>query len=306
MKVKTLGSILSEGVTMFIEERGPRLGAALAFYTVISLTPLLVVVVGVAGLLYGEGAARAEIVGQIAETVGPEAAELVDGALGRADARQQGRTAALLGLAALLVGATTVFANLKVALNDLWHVRPPKTEGAVAAIRQFLFSRVLVFAVVLGIGFLLLASLIASAGIEAMATYFDEQLPLPAGTLRLVNLGLSFVLVSLLFAYLYRAVPDVRVAWGDVWFGAAVTGVLFTLGKQLIGIYLGGASVGSAYGAAGALVVLLVWVYFSAQIFFLGASLTRAYAERLGSHWHTRRGFEMGEPAEVQGGEGDP
>lgn len=296
MKLKEVGSLVAEGVTQFLEARGPRLGAALAFYTMISLTPLLVVVVGVAGLVYGEGAARSEIVAQIGGTIGPEAAELVDNALGSADAQQQGLTAAILGVIALLVGATTVFANLKVALNDLWRVQPPPAPSLLVSIRRFLLSRVLVFAVVLGIGFLLLASLVASTAIEAAATYFDEQLPLPAGTLRLINIGLSLVIVTLLFAYLYRTVPDVWVAWSDVWFGAFVTAVLFTLGKYLIGLYLGGASVGSAYGAAGALVVLLVWVYFSAQIFFLGASLTRVYAERFGSRWQTRRGFQFEEP----------
>lgn len=305
MSPRAIVDLIGGGVQLFVEERGPRLGAALAFYTVISLTPLLMVLVGVAGALYGEDTVRSEIIAQIGATIGPEAAELVDEALGRADARQQGRVAALIGLGALLVGATTVFAQLKMGLNDLWHVRPPKAPSPLAAVRQFLVTRVLVFAVVLGIGFLLLLSLVASAAIEAMATYFDDLLPLPAGTLRLLNLGLSLVLMTLLFAYLYRAVPDVRIRWRDVWFGAIVTSVLFNVGRHAIGIYLGGASVGSAYGAAGALVVLLVWVYFSAQIFFFGAALTRVYAERFGSHWTPRRGFETVDPLPGERAPGD-
>lgn len=293
MSVKAVGSIIGQTLQRFTEERAHHLGAALAFYTMISLTPLLLVLVGVAGQVFGAEAARGEIVAQIEGAVGQEAAVLIENALRQAGEEEGGRTATLLGVLGLIVGATTVFAQLKMALNAIWGVEPPRGLGFVGSVKNFLVTRVLVFAVLLGIGFLLLVSLVSSAMISAAAAYFNEFLPLPAGTLRLLNMGLSLVIITFVFAYLYRAVPDVRIRWNDVWVGAVVTAVLFTVGKELIGLYLGQSSVGSAYGAAGSLVVLLVWLYYSAQIFFLGAVLTRVYALHSGAEWSTRRGFRI-------------
>jgi len=294
MSPREAGAVLAQAGRQFIENKTPRLGAALAFYTVISLTPLLMVAVGVAGWVFGAEAARGEIVGQIEWAVGREAAVLVETALREAGREGQGRTAAILGVIALLVGASTVFVHLKGALNDIWGVTPREnTGGMLRAAGTFLRTRALVFAVVLGIGLLLLATLVLNAALEASVTFFDEHLPLLPGTLRLANAGATLAVVTVLFAYIYRAVPDVWIRWREVWFGAFVTALLFTLGRQLIALYLGRASVGSAFGAAGSFVVLLVWVYYSTQIFFFGAELTKAYALRHGSHWRVRRGFVL-------------
>jgi membrane protein len=296
MSPRAIGSVIAEAGQQFMANKGPRLGAALAFYTVISLTPLLVVAVGLAGQVFGAEAARGEIVGQIEWAVGREAAVLVETALREAGRGGQGRLATIVGIAALLLGASTVFVHLKGALNDIWGVTPAPSEGGLlGAVSTFLKTRVLVFAVVLGVGVLLLGSLLANAALEASVTFFEDYLPLPAGTLRLVNAGVTLALVTVLFAYVYRAVPDVWIAWREVWFGAFVTALLFTLGRQLIALYLGRASVGSAFGAASSFVVLLVWVYYSTQIFFFGAELTKAYAHRHGSQWRVRSGFQLDE-----------
>jgi membrane protein len=305
--LKRIGSIVAEAVQHFGENHVPRLAAALAFYTVISLTPLLLVVVGVAGQIYGEEAARGELVEQIEGAIGTEAAVLVENALSGAEAAGRGVMATIIGIIALIIGATTLFANLKGALNSIWGVEErTQTGGLIGAVREFLVTRLLVFLIVIGVGVLVLLSLVATTVIEAAATFFDDQLPLPPGTLRLINTVASLGIMTVLFAYVYRAVPDVRVQWRHVWFGAIVTAVLFTVGKHFIGLYLGRGTVGTAYGAAGALVVLLVWVYYSSMIFFFGAQLTKVYASRHGSRWRARRGFRlsMGRPV-ARGHDGD-
>ena len=257
---QSVGEMLGETVARFFADQAPRLGAALAYYTVISLAPLLLVFVGIMGQVLGREAARGEIVGQIDGTIGPEAAELVQQALEAAGRDHSGIVATVVGAVGLFIGATTVFANLSGSLNEIWGVEPvPGEGGLLGSIRNFFVNRLTTFAALVGIGFLLLVSFLLSAWIEAAATFFAEELPVPPGTLRLVNLVVSLGVVTLLFAYIYRTIPDVRLAWRDVFTGAFITALLFTLGKYLIGLYLGRSSVGSAYGAAGALVVLLVW-----------------------------------------------
>lgn len=285
--------MLGETVARFIADDAPRLGAALAYYTIISLAPLLLVFVGVMAQVLGEEAARGEIVGQIDGTIGPEAAELVQQALEAAGRDGSGLIATIVGAVVLFIGATTVFVNLNSSLNAVWGVEPvPGGGGLLRQVRHFFVERLTTFAVLLGIGFLLLVSFFVSAGIEGAAEYFADQLPVPPGTLRLVNIGVSLGVVTVLFTYIYRTVPDVRLTWHDVLAGAFITALLFTLGKYLIGLYLGRSSVGSAYGAAGALVVMLVWIYYSALIFFLGAEFTQVYAKQQGRDLQPAPGFQ--------------
>ena len=293
MPLKSILGMLGETVTRFVADNAPRLGAALAYYTVISLAPLLLVFVGIMGQVLGREAARDEIVGQINEAIGPEASELVRQALEAAVQDNSGVVATVVGAVVLFIGATTVFVNLSGSLNVIWGVEPVPGEGGLLhQVRDFFVNRLTTFAALLGIGFLLLVSFVVSAWIEAAAAYFADQLPVPPGTLRLVNIAVSLGVVTLLFAYIYRTIPDVRLAWRDVFTGAFITAVLFTLGKYVIGLYLGRSSVGSAYGAAGALIVLLVWIYYSSLIFFLGAEFTQVYANRRGSALQPVEGFQ--------------
>jgi membrane protein len=293
VSLKSIGGMLGETVNRFVADDAPRLGAALAYYTVISLAPLLLVFVGVMGQVLGREAARGEIIGQISGTIGPEAAELVQQALEAAGRDNSGIVATIVGVVALFIGATTVFANLSGSLNTIWGVEPvPGEGGLLRQIRNFFVNRLTTFVVLLGIGLLLLVSFFVSAGIEAAATFFADQLPVPSGTLQLVNIGISLGITTLLFAYIYRTIPDVQLTWHDVFAGAFITAVLFTLGKYLIGLYIGRSSIGSAYGAAGALIVLLVWIYYSAWIFFLGAEFTQVYATRRGGGLEPAPGFQ--------------
>jgi len=257
----------------------PRLAAALAYYTTLSLAPLLVVVVGIAGLVFGRRAAEGQIVWQFRNTIGTRGAEAVQAVLQSVQRPTAGLLATIIGSVVLLVSASSVCAELRDSLNDVWGVRAPST-GGVAGLIRYRFNA---FLMVLGIGFLLLASLAASAFLAAASKFVGGMLPAPAGLLQLTDVVLSIVLITVLFALIYKIVPDVQIAWRDVWIGASVTSILFTIGKFLIGLYLGKAGVGSAYGAAGSLVVVLVWFYYSAQIFLLGAELTRRVARQHGS-----------------------
>jgi membrane protein len=251
----------------------PTLSAALAYYTVLSLAPLLILAVAIGGLLFGEQAARGQIVWEIRDLVGKQGAEAVQSMLQQARHPATGLFATIIGLITLVVGASGVFAQLRDSLNLIWDAPAQASGGIGAAIKYRFFS----FAMVFGIGFLLLVSLIVSAALSAIEKYWAHLLPTPA-LLQGFNFLLSLAVETTLFALIYKIVPDVRVAWRSVWLGAACTGLLFTAGKLLIGVYLGKASVGSAYGAAGSLVILLVWVYYSSQIFFTGAVLTHEMA----------------------------
>jgi membrane protein len=266
------------------EINAPRLGAALAFYTMLSLAPLLVVSIGVAGFIFGEKAAQDQVVAQIRALVGSDGGRAIQSLLESAAKPASGMLAAGVGLLFLFFGASGVFGELRDSLDLVWGVKPAYGKGIPGLIRYRFVS----FAMVLGIGFLLLVSLVFTAAIAAAGKIFGGYLPLPESVLQIFNMVLSFAAVTFLFALMYKVVPDIRIEWRDVWIGAAVTSLLFSLGKFLIGLYLGKASIGSAYGAAGSLVVLLVWVYYSAQIFFLGAEFTHAFAERHGSRAEAR------------------
>jgi membrane protein len=278
-----LWALLSTTWNNFLVHKVPRLGAALAFYTMLSLAPLLVVVIAVAGWAFGREAAIGQVVWQIQDLVGREGAQAIQALLAAAHKPRSGSVAAVLGLITLFFGASSVVAELRDALNTIWEVPQREACGPLKSIFAILKDRTLAFAIVLGVGFLLLVSLAVNAALAAIGGYFRNYLPADEWILQAANFLISFAVVTLLFAVIYKVLPDTYVAWKDVGLGATITSLLFSIGKLLIGLYIGKASFMSTYGAAGSLVVLLFWVYYSAQIFFLGAEFTHTYAERYGS-----------------------
>lgn len=279
MSLRAIPALLKETFWGWYADRGPRLGAALAFYTLFSLAPLLIIITAIAALAYGEEVARAQIMRQVEELIGGEGAEAIRAIIENASRPSSGVVATLIGLATVLFGATVVFSELQDALNSIWDIPPRPERGMVIGIIR---GRFLSFAMVLSIGFLLLATMLANTILTAIAQNFGELFPSRAYFLRLANFVLFLGIVTLLFAMIYKALPDTTIAWGDVVIGAVATSLLFAIGKFLIGLYLVYSSVVSAYGAAGSLVVVLVWVYYSAQIFYFGAEFTKVYASRRG------------------------
>jgi membrane protein len=277
-------SLLKTTSDYFLVHKIPRLGASLAFYTILSLAPLLVVVIAVAGLVFGRAAAIGQVVWQIQSLVGYEGAQVVKSMLTSAHKPASGSIAAVLGLITLFFGASAVVAELRDALNTIWNVPAKEARGLLKGIAAVLRDRTLAFVIVMGVGFLLVVSLAVNAALAALGASFRNYLPTEAWILHLANFVISFVVITFLFALIYKVVPDIYISWGDVALGAAITSLLFTIGKSLIGLYLGKAGFGSTYGAAGSLAILLIWVYYSAQIFFLGAEFTHVYAEKYGSH----------------------
>jgi len=275
--------LLGESVERWTLHKGARLGAALAFYTLLSLTPLLLVIVSIGGLVFQRDAAQGEIVWQVRQLVGPAGADAIQSLLTGAQHPAHGIVATALGLLTLFFGASGVLIELRDALNTVWEVPPPQQKGLQTLLglaRERLFS----FALVVATGFLLVVSLVVNAGVAAFGRFAATLLPASEGTLQAVNAILSFAAITFLFAAIYRIMPDVRIEWRDVVLGAAVTSLMFTAGRLLIGLYLGKATFASTYGAAASMVVLIVWVYYSGQIFFLGAEFTRSFAARYGSH----------------------
>ena len=258
------------------------MGASLAFYTLLSLTPLLLVVVSVAGLVFGQRAAESQIVFQIQGLAGPQGANGIQALLEGTRNKAHGLIATLIGLFTLLFGASGVLLELRDALNTIWETPTPATSG-VRSIIQMLKERLFSFALVLAIGFLLLVSLVVNAWIAALGAFSSQWLPLPEALLQAADSLVSFLVITGLFAAIYKIMPDARIEWRDVLLGAAVTSLLFTLGKLLIGLYLGRATFASTYGAAASIVALIVWVYYSGQIFFFGAEFTKLFAGRYGS-----------------------
>jgi membrane protein len=267
-----------EAFANWLDDRAPRLGAALAYYTALSLAPLLLIIIGIAGLVFGQEAARGQIVGQLQGLVGDEGARAIQDMLANARTPASGTIATIVGFATLLVGAAGVFGQLQDALNTIWEVAPRPGRGW----RGFVRDRFLSLTMVLGTGFLLLVSLVVSAGVSAAGETLRGVTPGLEALTQVVVLLVSFAVVTMLFAMIFKWLPDARIAWRDVWFGAVATALLFVVGKFAIGFYLGHASIGSAYGAAGSFVVLLVWVYYSAQVLLFGAELTQVYANRRG------------------------
>jgi membrane protein len=276
-----LWSLLRESVAEWIRDSASRKGAALAYYTIFSLAPILILAIAIAGLFFGEEAARGQIVDQVSGLIGREGARAVQAMIENAARPEAGIMAALVGFGTLLIGATSALAELKDDLDEIWHAPPEKRRGFWYFVRK----RVMSVGLILALGFLLLVSLVLSAVLTALYTLWGprDATGLLLWLLQALNFIASFVLVTALFAMIYKILPAVRIAWQDVIIGAAVTSLLFSIGKFLIGLYLGNSAITSAYGAAGSIILVLVWVYYSAQIFLLGAEFTRVYAHRYGS-----------------------
>jgi membrane protein len=276
-------TLLGDALEACYRHNAPRLGAALSFYTILSLAPLLIVVIAVSSLISGRAAAEGQIVWQIQDLTGRAGAEVIRQMMEGARKPAHGILATTLGLLTLFLGATAVVAELRDALNAIWEIPIQESQWPRSVVR-ILKERVLSFVMVLGVGFLLLVSLILNAWLAAAGAFFKGSLPMPESVLQALTSAVSFVVIAGLFALIYKVMPDVDLEWRDVAAGAALTSLLFSLGKLLIGLYLGKTSPGSTYGAAGSLVVLLVWVYYSAQIFLLGAEFTQVFARRYGSN----------------------
>jgi membrane protein len=263
--------LFKRAFTRFFAKDTFEMGAALAYYTVFSLAPLLLIAISIAGVVFGEQAAQGRIAAEIENAVGPTVAKAIEETLSNARSAPRNTTASIVGVLVLLFGAGGVFGQLQDSLNTIWDVPAKDTGGWWGLIR----SRFLSFAMVLGIGFLLIGSLIISTALSAMSNVLAPGQTVVA---QLLNQVISFGFITVLFALIFKVLPDRHVAWRDVWVGAAVTSVLFAVGKYLIGLYLGRGSVTSAYGAAGSLVVILLWVYYASQILLFGAQLTQVYA----------------------------
>ena len=265
-------------VSQFVEDDAMTLAAAISFYTALSLAPLILVILAVAGAIWGRDAAAGAMVGQIGGLIGQQAAQLTEEVIAKAAESDQRGWAAAIGIFMLLFGATTLFAQLQYSLNRIWEVKAKPGRGMILFIRKRLLS----LGMILALGFLLMVSLVGSAAIEALTGTVRGDLPGADALWHGVNLLFSAVVYTVLFAAIYKYLPDAKVPWRTVWIGAAVTAVLFIVGQQLIGLYLGRGGVGSTYGAAGSLLVVLVWVYYSAMVFFFGAEFTQVYAARTG------------------------
>jgi membrane protein len=272
-------SFLAETYYEWDKDNAMTLGAALAFYTTFSLAPLLIIVIAIFGYILGQKAVMGEILRRVHELIGPQGAAAVKTMIADAYRPGTGFAATIIGLAVILIGSTSAFVMLKQALNIMWGAQP----SPESSVWYFIKERLLSFVMILIIGFLLVISFTLSIALSIVTGFFRTHLPVPPFFIQACDFVFSIFLVTLLFALIYKVLPDVEIAWTDVWIGSAITAVLFTLGKFLFGMYLGRSSISSAYGAASSLAIILMWVYYSAQIFFIGAELTQVYANRYGS-----------------------
>lgn len=280
-------SLLKESIDLWTSSNAFQLAGALAFYTLFSMAPLLIIVISITGMVFGEEAVRGEIASQIDQFIGSDAAAMVQDAVRNSRIEEAGLLPTLLGVGALLFGATTVFAQLQAALNSLWGVKArPSRRGIVV----FILSRLVSFGMVLVIGFLLLMSFLMTMAVGAMVQFAEDWIPFPSLIASSLDLGISVVVAFLLFGLIFKVLPDVRLSWGNVAAGAALTAVLFVLGQYFISLYLTHAGPASTYGAAGSLVLILMWVYYSALIIFFGAAFTRANVRRRGGVIHPSAG----------------
>ena len=299
MKPKVIVELLKQTFQEWQEDKAGRLAAALAYYTVFSLAPLVIIAIAIAAVVFGQEAAQGGIVAQLQDLLGKQGAEAVQEMIKNSNKPNEGAIATVISVILLLFGASGVFGQLQDALNTIWEVAPKPNRGVMG----FIKDRFLSFTMVLGIGFLLLVSLVLSAGLAALGNYFGNLMPGMPFVWEALNFVISFGVVTLLFAMIFRILPDAKIAWNDVWIGAAITSLLFTIGKFLLGQYLGNGSVGSTYGAAGSFVVLLLWVNYSAQILFFGAEFTQVYANKYGSHIvPTKNAIPLTEEARAQQG----
>jgi membrane protein len=279
LKDNAVWQVLKETGTAWDEDNVTRLAASLAYFTLLSIAPLIILAVAVTGLAFGEEAAREHIAGELAGVVGAGAADAIHSIAKNAHAPGTGVFSIAIGVVVLLFGASGVFGELQAALNTVWDVAPKPGRGIWGVIKDRFFS----FTLVVGVAFLLLVSLVVSAALTWVGQVFEHTLPGGAVVWQVLNFCISIAVVTALFALMFKTVPDARLRWRDVWVGSAVTALLFTLGKFLLGFYLGSAGVSSAYGAAGSIVALVIWVYYSSQVLLVGAEFTEVYARRFGS-----------------------
>ena len=269
--------LIKQTVKEWSEDKVPRLGAALAYYTMFAMAPLLIIAIAIAGFVFGEEAARGRVTSELGSLINDDAAAMVEELILSARRPAAGIVATIVGVVTLLLGASGVIGQLKDSLNTIWEVAPKPGRGILGLLKD----RFLSLGLVLGIGFLLLTSLVLSAVLDAVSEFaFGDD----AGTaLQVLNFIVSFVVITLLFAVIYKVLPDVKIAWRDVWIGAVVTAFLFNVGKFLIGQYLSRSTTASVFGAAGSLILVLLWIYYSSQILFFGAEFTQVYANRFGT-----------------------
>jgi membrane protein len=279
MKLKDCWVLLKATGQEWVKDKVPRLGAALAYYTALSIAPLVVIIIAIAGLAYGQRAAQHQLNTQIQEWVGHDAAMAIQAMIKHSRSVAEGVIAGGVGVVMLLLGASGVFSELQDSLNTIWEVQPKPGRGILGMLKD----RFLSFAMVLGIGFLLLVSLVITSALSAIGAYFAGLFADIASVLQVVKFFVSVGVILLLFALIFKYLPDAKIAWKDVWMGAALTALLFVLGKYLLGLYLAHSSIASTYGAAGSFVVLLVWVYYSAQILYFEGEFTKVYANKVGS-----------------------
>jgi membrane protein len=283
MKWAETKALLKASFDQWNKQNATRLAGSLAFYSLLSLAPLLLVLVSIVGMVLGHSAAEKSVIDEMTQLVGPAAGNAMAAFIKGSKSTSGGVIATLFGLLTLLFSASGVVIELRSALNVIWEV-PQKDESGFGIVKSFIKERLFSFAMVLGVGFLLIVSLFITTWITALAALSASFIPAESLILHLANLVLSFLIITVLFAAIYKVMPDVRLEWNDVLLGGAVTSALFTLGKFLLGLYLGRASYSSMYGAAASIVVLIAWVYYSAQIFFLGAEFTRQFALRHGTY----------------------
>ncbi len=277
---KNIWEMLKDAGNNWLEDKAMRMGAALAYYTAFSIAPLLIIAIGIASLVFGQAAAQKQIVGQVSGVIGQPAATAIQDMLQHTWSTSGGVWATVVGIIVLLIGSTGVFVELQDSLNTIWKVTPRPGRP----IWEILSERFLSFTVVIGIGFLLLVSLLVSAALSALGGFLTPtSQPGSVVLWQVINNLISFAFITLLFAFMLKALPDVKIPWRSVWIGAILTALLFSVGKYLIGVYIGRTSTASAFGAAGSLVLILVWVYYSALIFLFGVELTRVYALRSGA-----------------------
>jgi membrane protein len=278
--LKAIASLFKAAAMNWVKDYAQSMGAALAFYTIFSIAPLLLIVIAIAGSIFGEEAARGEIYGQLRGMLGSHGATAVQDLLESVGQRSESVPAAAFGVVVLFIGATSVFAELQDALDRIWRAPQRSRQGGLWSLVR---GRLLSFGMILGIGFLLIVSLAFSAALSALSKWWDPESQSWLTFTGLSELGLSFVLVTVVFAMIYKTMPRASIAWRDVWVGAAVTSALFVAGKALIGLYIGRSGISSVFGAAASLIVVLLWVYYSAQIFLFGAEFTWVYSHRYGS-----------------------
>jgi membrane protein len=276
-KPRVLLGLLKKTATEWLDDNVPRLGAALSYYTVFSIAPLIIIAITIAGLVFNN--AHEQVMGEIKGLVGENGSDAINSMMDAAQKPDRSVIATALGFVTLLFGAAGVFIQLKDAMNTVWNVPPAKAGGLWKFVRKYFVS----FSMVLGLGFLLLVSLVLSAGLSFLGTYLEQFLPGMGPTMKILSFVVSFGIISCLFAVLFKFLPDTKVSWNDVWVGAVLTSLLFTVGKFLLGFYFAKSDIASAYGTVGSLVLVLLWVYYSAQILFFGAEFTQVFSRHHGS-----------------------